>query len=240
MDAEMISILLLGANIGFWCIGILFYIIQLTGPLTSLASNLYLFTLFAFGLTVVFNYLVEINIDNNNANIYQICVFLASNMSVSYFAILVVNTYKVIERRWLYFLCALPLPMAISVNIWCLLETFDVFKIETGLSSYSASIVSDVLVIITEFVINIICYMKFRKFKDIPGFNSLLNQYLSGIMFSLLLDIISRIIVFYLQLNERTIAQLTVGSGYINLNVEFFLLNRIRLVLMSQIIMNNS
>ncbi|KXN66599.1 hypothetical protein CONCODRAFT_11505 [Conidiobolus coronatus NRRL 28638] len=240
MEAEKITILFLGVNIGFWCIGVLFYIIQLTGPLNSLTSILYLFTLFSFGFAVLFSYLVEINMDNNYAYIFQICTFIASNMSVSYFAILVVNTYKVIERKWLYILCAIPLPMAISVNIWCLLDTFKVFKVETSLDNYAVSIVADVLVIFTEFAINAICYLKFRKFKDIPGFKSLLNQYLSGILFSLLIDVVTRSIAFNLQLNDRTIAQITVGSGYINLNVELFLLNRIRMVLMSQIIMHNS
>ncbi|KXN66601.1 hypothetical protein CONCODRAFT_11507 [Conidiobolus coronatus NRRL 28638] len=240
MDVEMINILLLGTNIGFWCIGILFYIIQLTGPLTSLVSILYLFTIFAFGLCALFNYLVEVNIDNSSAIIFQICTFIFSNLSASYFAILVVNTYKVIERRWLYFLCALPLPMAIAVNLWCLVDTLNIFKIETGMKIYALSMVGDVLVIFTEFTINFICYIKFHKYKYIPGFKSLLTQYLSGMIFSLLIDVAVRIIIYYLQLNPHTFAQLSIASAYINLNIEFFLLNRIRIVLMSHIIINNS
>jgi hypothetical protein len=240
MDIEKINVLLLGTNIGFWCIGILFYVIQLTGPLTSLISILYLFTLFAFGFTVLFNYLVGVNLNSNNVVILQIITFVASDMSASYFAILVVNTYKIIERRWLYLLCAIPLPAAIAINLWCLEDTFTIFKIKTGMNINVLSLVGDVLIIFSEFVINFICYVKFLKYKDIPGFKSLLNQYLSGMIFSLLIDVIVRIVVYYLQLNPYTSAQLSISSGYLNLNIEFFLLNRIRILLMSQIIMNNS
>jgi hypothetical protein len=240
MDSEKIEILILGSNIGFWCIGMLFYIIQLTGPLTSLPSILYLFTIFSFGLTSLSSYLLEINMDSDYAYVYQILLTIFANFSASYFAILVVNTYKIIERKWLYFICVLPLPMGIVMNLWCLQDIFNLYKINSGMSASVLSIMTDLFAVTTQFAINTICYFKFTNFKGIPGFKSLLNQYVAGLVFSLIIDVILRVISFHLHFGERTIVQICVVSGYINLNLEFFLLNRIRMILMSHIIMHNS
>jgi hypothetical protein len=156
MESEKIVILFLGVNIGFWCIGILFYIIQLTGPLNSLTSILYLFTTFSFGLCSLFGYLVLINLESDNLYIYVIIDTVFANGSAGYFAILIANIYKIIERKWLYLLCALPIPLSIGVNLWSFQMFFDALKIETGMDLSTLAVVSDILVIITEFLINCI------------------------------------------------------------------------------------
>jgi hypothetical protein len=247
MDQSLTSIspdnihsIFFGINIGLTVIGVLFYIIRLTGPLKSWRSFAYLFTVISLGGISVSAFLLYFKVGGVKSYIYHILDIVFAQGAAGYFLILVMNTLLVLDRKWIYIILSIPLPAIILLEIWIFSLLVEDLDIKTNINLELLGILSTSLTCITDFLINVICYFNFRKYKDIQALNELLNQYASGSIFSLLLDIAFIALSQIFKFDNLTMGQVATVALFINLNIEYFLLYQIRLVLLSQIQIHNS
>jgi hypothetical protein len=126
------------------------------------------------------------------------------------------------------------------IEIWIILYFLEYNGISTGVNIALFTLFCSILTSLTDFIVNMICYWKFSKYKNIEGLRTLLNQFLSGTVFSLVIDTIMIFGCRNFGYGEFTITQITTCSVLINLNIEYFLMYQCRIVILSQIQAYNS
>jgi hypothetical protein len=237
---ESNTLLFTGINIGICAVGILFYIIRLTGPFKTLRSAVYLITIISVLLTSISSNMQALCSDFQCKINYLIVESISSQFASGYFVILILNTYKILDRNWLYFLFSIPLPAILSFEAWFVINFLEYYGISTGVNVRLLTLFCTLLTSLTDFIINMVCYWKFSKYKDIGGLKTLLNQFLTGTVFSICLDLTMICVGHSLGYGEFTITQMTLISGLINLNIEYFLMYQCRMVILAQIQIHNS
>jgi hypothetical protein len=229
-----------GINTGFFILGILFYIIGLAGPLLSVRSLLYLFTVTSFWGTVFFGYLLNGCTTNSCQLKYHIVTMIIGNGGVGYFAILIMNTVSILDRKWIYTLCFIALPAILAIEAWYIFHVIELAGIKTRVNLHTLNLVCMILTSVNDSIVNIICLWRFSKYKHIVGLKNVLKQYVSGVIFSLLADVALVIVHIVLDLHALIAAQFVVISLFINLNIEYFLLYQLRIVILGEIQFCNS
>ncbi|KXN67940.1 hypothetical protein CONCODRAFT_9906 [Conidiobolus coronatus NRRL 28638] len=238
-DESNIS-LFTGINIGICAVGILFYTIRLTGPFKTLRSSVYLITIISFLFTSIFSYMQTVCSDIQCKINYLIAETVSTQFAAGYFVILILNTYRILDKNWLYFLFSIPLPAILSVEVWLIVYFLKYYGISTSVNVPLLTIFCTSLTSLTDFIVNMVCYCKFSNYKDITGLRTLLNQFLTGTIFSICLDISMIAVSYNLDFGEFTITQMTLISALINLNIEYFLMYQCRIIILSQIQTYNS
>jgi hypothetical protein len=133
-----------------------------------------------------------------------------------------------------------PLPAVLSFEAWIIIYFLESYGISTGVNTSFLASFCTILTSLTDFVVNMVCYWKFSKYKNIEGLRTLLNQFLTGAIFSLGIDIAMIAVCCIYGYGEFTITQMTISSVLINLNIEYFLMYQCRIIIISQIQTYNS
>jgi hypothetical protein len=229
-----------GINTGFFMIGILFYIIGLTGPHFSVRSLLYLFTNFTFWITVLMAFFIN-RCDSNSCQLkYHIGQLVAMAGDIGYMVILAINTNLILERKWIIMLGVLALPSIVSIETWGVVHLLELINIKTYTNLGLIGEFGMILACFFNTAVNLLCFWRFLKYKQLAGLKMILIQYLMGAIFSLIIEISLIAMHFIFDYPSIMSSQMGVATFFINLNIEYFVLYQSRIIILTEIQSYNS
>jgi hypothetical protein len=214
-----------GSGAGLFMIGILFYSIKLTGDYTSIQSIVYLVTNIGCLGVIIGNFILQFLPSNNLAG--HLLVVISPNFGIGYFWILVQNSYFLLTKWDLIIIATVPLPFIVSAEVFDVLRLTRHLGLEDGLSMSTVIIMMGVTDLLTDLVVNMVCYRRFHRYKTDDVVGPLLKQYLMGILSVFVLDLF--FVIISIAMDDLLIA--SYGATiivFIGLNMEYFLLYRLR------------
>jgi hypothetical protein len=215
-----------GMVIGLIMVGILFYIIKLTGEYTATMSVVYLTTnLGIIGLTAGEFMLEFLSPQAKIAGHFVTLIF--SNSALGYFWVLIQNTLFMLTKLDLALIIVFPLPILIASYVYYISNITRFFGLEDGMNHNALMLVCAVGYTLVSFIANYVCYNRFKQYKVHPIMDPLVGQYLTGILIVLFIDICFVILAIVFN-NVNLSVHCCSSIIMIGLNMEYFLLFRLR------------
>jgi hypothetical protein len=207
-------------------IGMLFYLINLTGDYKSIQSIAFLVSVFGM-ISDAICWTVYQFIDPFYHLHLTITIFILSSAVCGYFVILIYNAYAICLRVDFIAIMVTLLPLLAASFIPVIVSITRYFGVEDSINLQACSYISAILDVLVYANTNYICYRRFHQYKNNEVMESLLFQYKMGIITVVIMDSLFCSLTFIF-IDRTLFYYCLISIVIIGLTMEYFLLYRLR------------